>query len=227
MIYGYIRVSTDQQATTGHSLDAQRAAIEAYCAARSWEPTIYVESGVSAGKALRDRPEGSKLVGNTRKGIAGALKPGDHVIATKLDRLFRNVLDCMTCVEDWRRRDITMHLLDLQIDTSSIGGKLMLQILSAVAEMERGMISERTKAVSQHLRNSGRVYGHTPYGYAREGDRLVPIDEEQHVIRRMRVWRDHGWSLQRISDTINEEGITTKGGKWWSKQSVAIVLRGA
>src|ERR1035441_701410 len=80
----YTRVSTEEQASTGVSLDAQRSRVEAYCAMAGLElARVFREEGVSASKPLADRPMGSELVtcvGSTIK----------HVIALKLDRLFRD-----------------------------------------------------------------------------------------------------------------------------------------
>src|SRR6266568_1550229 len=87
-VFGYCRVSTDGQAQEGHSLGDQESRIRGY--AQSYGLVVsemFVEAGVSAGKRLTLRPKGAQLL--------AALRPGDHVIATKLDRMFRSAQDAL------------------------------------------------------------------------------------------------------------------------------------
>ena len=91
---GYVRVSSEEQSREGVSLDAQEARIKAYAVMRGLELVeVHREEGVSAKTPLRKRPEGSKLVAQM------ARKQATHVIAVKLDRLFRNTADALadTC----------------------------------------------------------------------------------------------------------------------------------
>jgi DNA invertase Pin-like site-specific DNA recombinase len=220
--YGYIRVSTVEQAGTGHSLEEQKKRIEGYCSANGLNLAhIYIDAGVSAGKGLEKRESGKYL---SAVSDSFALSKGDTVIATKLDRLFRNALDCLSTVEEWKKRGISMHVMDLNIDTSKPVGNLLLQIMAAVAEMERAQVSERTRVVIEHLKASGRVYGKIPFGQDRDGDRLVLNQAEQKVIGKIKQLRSKGLSMKKIADKLNKDGIPTKTGSIWHQQTVKNVL---
>src|SRR5687768_2282197 len=93
---GYVRVSTEEQAREGVSLEAQEAKLHAYCALQGLELVrIYRDEGISAGKPLASRPEGGALLAELAR--TGAR----HVIALKLDRLFRDAVDCLRTAREW------------------------------------------------------------------------------------------------------------------------------
>ena len=94
----YVRVSSEEQSREGVSLDAQEARVRAYAVMRGLELVeIFREEGVSAKTPLKKRPEGSKVVELLAK------KKATHVIAVKLDRLFRNTADALSQSEQWDR----------------------------------------------------------------------------------------------------------------------------
>ena len=148
--YGYARVSTDQQRDSGISLDEQQRKIEARCAENGWHlEHVYVDAGVSGSTPLARRPEGARLL--------RAVQAGDVVIAAKMDRMFRSALDALQTIADFRRRKIGLWLLDLGNDCSGNGiSELIMTVLAAVAQFERGLISERIKDAKRNLRRSGR-----------------------------------------------------------------------
>lgn len=221
--YGYIRVSTAEQAGSGHSIDDQRRRIAGYCQANGLELAhIYVDAAISAVRSLEKREGGQYLAPDSEH---YALTKGDVVVATKLDRLFRNALDCLSTVEAWRKQGVSMHVMDLNIDTSKPVGNLLLQIMAAVAEMERAQVSERTKAISDHLKASGRVYSQAPYGYTAVDGRLVPEPTEQKVISRMKKMRAKGLAYGVIARKLSEEEVATKNGGTWAAFTVQKVLR--
>jgi site-specific DNA recombinase len=69
-----------------------------------------------------------------------------------------------------------------------------------------------------------KVYNHVPYGYAREGDALVGVAAEQAVVARVRLWRANGWTLRRIAQALNADGVPTKLGGRWFAQTVKDVV---
>ena len=98
------------------------------------------------------------------------------IIVAKIDRAFRSSLDALKTIRAFRQRDIHLYLLDLggEVTEEGIGG-LIITVLSAVAEFERELISERSRAAIAHLRSQGRVYGTIPWGFTATADkRLVP-----------------------------------------------------
>lgn len=106
---GYVRVSTQKQAAEGISLDAQEARIRAYCTMRRLDLVdVVVDAGVSAGKyTLDERNGGSRVLTAVSQGQAC------HVVALKLDRLFRNTIDCLTTVQAWDKAGVSLHLIDM------------------------------------------------------------------------------------------------------------------
>lgn len=223
----YIRVSTEDQQRDGHSLEAQRAVLERYCGSRFPHPLdvgeVFVDAGVSGSIPLGNRPEGRRLLEYLASGSA------THVVAVKLDRLWRGALNCLETVNTWDKQGITLHLLDLTLDTSTPQGRMFLTIVASFAQFERDMVRERTKATAAHLKASGRVYGSTPYGFDRRGDRLIPNEFEQARLADMRTMRSGAKPLSyaEIAKRLNEAGTPAKGGGRWHPYSVQKVLKGA
>src|SRR5436309_6303185 len=105
-VFGYCRVSTDGQAQEGHSLGDQESRIRGYAQSHGLVVSeMFVEAGVSAGKRLTLRPKGAQLL--------ATLRSGDHVIATKLDRMFRSAQDALNVAADLRDKGVHLHLLDI------------------------------------------------------------------------------------------------------------------
>lgn len=211
----YIRVSTVEQSSEGVSLDQQRAQLTAYAVAKGLHLVeIISEEGVSAGLPLVERDGGRRLLSLLADGAV------HHVIATKLDRVFRNVVDCLSTVQEWNAANVGLHALDLSIDTTTAQGKAFLGIVAVFAEMERGLISDRTRTALQHKKDSGKIYNHPPYGYVRVGDELVPDPGEQLVLSRIADGVAAGLFYAEIARRLNAEGFTTKSGKPWSRMNV-------
>jgi DNA invertase Pin-like site-specific DNA recombinase len=219
---GYVRVSTEEQVSQGLSIPAQKEAIVAYARMRGLELVdVIVDAGVSGGRALGTRPGGQKLLSLLAEGRAS------HIIALRLDRLFRDAADCLATVETWTRKGFVLHLLDVggnSIDTSSAAGKFMLTILAAVAEMERNLIAERIRNVLSWKRRNGKVFSHPPFGFARDGDDLVPVEAEQKALDLILDLRARGYSLRKIAKTLEARGIPTKRGGRWAAATVRKLL---
>lgn len=217
---GYVRVSTEEQATEGVSLEAQEARIQAYCVANDLELVrVYKDEGVSAGTPLEKRPQGAAMLDALRGGEAR------HVVAVKLDRLFRNALDCLRNVDKWDKAGISIHLLDLSVNTSTAAGKAFLQMAAAFAEMERNLVRERTESALSHKKANLHVYNHVPYGYDRQGDKLVPNPAEQDVIECIKTMDKNGVPMLRIAEALNNDGVPTKrGGRWYASTVRNILL---
>jgi DNA invertase Pin-like site-specific DNA recombinase len=219
---GYVRVSTEEQASQGLSIPAQKEAIVAYARMRGLELVeVIVDAGISGGKPLGARPGGRQLLALLAEGTVS------HIVALRLDRLFRDASDCLATVEAWTKRGIVLHLLDVSgnsVDTSSAAGKFMLTILAAVAEMERNLIAERIRNVMSWKRRNGKVFGHPPYGFARDGDDLVPVEAEQRTLELILELRARGYSLRKIARTLEARGIPTKRGGKWAAATVRKLL---
>jgi putative DNA-invertase from lambdoid prophage Rac len=219
-VFGYCRVSTDRQADSGISLDEQERKIEARCVKQDWHlEHFYVDAGVSGSTPLGKRPEGARLL--------AALRPGDIVIAAKMDRCFRSAFDALATIEGFKRRKISLWLLDLGGDVSGNRiSELIMTVLAAVAQFERSLISERIKDAKRNLRRSNKHQGgKRPFGWqfgqanghgrARE---LISDEAEQAAIADIVAMRGVGTTLMEIRNAMRERGHPI------SHQTVANIL---
>lgn len=214
----YCRVSTADQ---GASLQAQEAMIKRYCELNELELVrVYKEFNVSGGIHLSQRPQGRRMLHQIEVEDIG------NVITIKLDRMFRSAIDSLQQTERFMEAETALHILDMQIDTSSPIGKMMLSMMASFAELERNLISERTKSGLQHRKRNRQVYTHTPYGYDRVGKNLLPNEQEQEAIGVMQQLRAGGISYRGICSYLAEEGIFTKTGKAnWTASTVRNILK--
>jgi site-specific DNA recombinase len=218
---GYIRVSTDQQAEEGVSLDAQRERLEAYAAMQGLELVETIQdAGISGTVPLADREGGASV-------LAALIEhKASHVIALKLDRLFRDAADALNQTRQWDKDKIALHLIDVggqAINTSSAMGRMFLTMMAGFAELERNLISERTATALAHKKGRGEVYNHLPLGYEDQDGKLVPINEELLIVSEIKYMRGGGLSLHKIAADLNGRGIIGKrGGKFYASTIKAI-----
>jgi DNA invertase Pin-like site-specific DNA recombinase len=192
---GYIRVSTEDQAREGISLDTQKAKIEAYAAINDLELLGIIRDEGASGKDL-EREGMAKLLDLVESGKVEA------VIVYKLDRLSRRTLDTLSLTESFESKGIAFHSISEKVDTKSATGKFFLTIISAVAQMERDMIAERTKDALAHKRQKGEWTGRVPFGFRMENNRLVEDPEQIKVIQKAKRLRRSGKSLREISRAL-------------------------
>ncbi len=221
----YLRVSTQEQAKSGVSMGAQEERLRAYCAAVGLDVVHVVrEEGVSAGRPLQARPGGDKML---RLLSANAAQ---HVVALKLDRLFRSTEDALHWAQQFEQRAITLHLADMggqNLNTSSAMGRMMLTLLASFAEFEKNLIAERTAIALEHKKRNGKVYGHPPYGFdvSEDGKDLVPNEPEQKTLKYIFQWRGEGASLYVVATRLNDLGVPGKKGGKWHPATIAHIVR--
>ena len=219
---GYVRVSSDEQATEGISLEAQEAKVRAYC-------DLY---GIELVEVIVDAGQSAKSL--NRPGIQRALsllkaKKADGIVVAKLDRLSRSTADWAALIERYFGEKAGRQLWSVgeNIDTRSAAGRMVLNILMSVAQWEREAIGERTRAALQHKKSKGERVGPVPLGYdvAPDGVHLIPNQQEQEVLRLARQLRDDEWTLQAIADEFNRRGIVGKKGRTkWEHHAVRKLL---
>jgi DNA invertase Pin-like site-specific DNA recombinase len=139
MRIGYARVSTDEQ-----HMDMQLQALE-----RAGCERTYRDKGVSGG-AVR-RPGLDRAL--------KALRPGDELVVWRLDRLGRSLAHLVKIINDLRKRDVEFRSLSEAIDTTTANGRFFFHMMAALAEFERGLISERTRAGMRAARERGAHIG--------------------------------------------------------------------
>ena len=179
MIYGYARVSTQGQKNDGNSLEEQEAKLRAQGA-----QVIYVDT--FTGTKL-DRPRFQELLAQ--------VKPGDTIIATKLDRVSRSAAQGIKLVDDLLEKGVTLHILNMGVMNNSPTGKLIRNIMFSFAEFERDMIVERTQ--------EGKAIARMRKGY-REGRKAIVIDE--NVLRECQ--KQHAEGKITVADACKRLGIS-------------------
>lgn len=205
-IYGYVRVSTLQQANEGDSLETQLKQISSYASIKGYEiplENFVTERGVSGSLEFEKRPEGTKLFGR--------LQSGDVLIFSKLDRAFRNTRNALNTLHELKVRGVSVHFIDLGGDVTNDGiGSVIFTILSAFASFERERIATRIREVKQIQKIDGKFLGgFTRFGFTVDDDRLVPNPEQQSIIKEMKGMRKKGMSLRKISKWLDRtHGVT-------------------
>jgi DNA invertase Pin-like site-specific DNA recombinase len=205
-VVGYVRVSTDEQASSGLGLDAQRTAIAAECERRGWVLTGVYEDAGASGKSLNGRPALQQALEAVRSHEAGAL------VVAKLDRLSRSLLDFSTLMVDSQKEGWALVILDLGVDTTTPSGEMIANVMATFAQFERRLIGQRTKDALAVKKKEGVRLGRP---------RAVADD----VVKRIRKERAAGKSLRVIADGLNADGVqTAHGGAKWHASTIRGVL---
>jgi DNA invertase Pin-like site-specific DNA recombinase len=212
---GYVRVSSDQQAASGVSLDAQEARIRA----------MAVVQGVDLAEVIVDAGQSAKSL--SRPGMERLLALVDArqvqtVIVAKLDRLTRSVRDLADLLERFEKRGVSLVSVSESLDTGTAAGRLVLNVMMSVAQWEREAIGERTREALRHKKSSGQRVGTVAYGYqlASDGRTIEPNADELTVIETIRQLRTDGKSSRRIADELNVRGVKTRSGSAWRHEYV-------
>ena len=203
--YGYIRVSTEEQAMEGVSLDAQRAKLAAWADLNGYELAgIFEDAGISGTKS-------------NRPGLAAALAAvgkGDALVVYSLSRLARSTRHTLEISERLDKAGADLVSLSERIDTTSAAGRMVFRMLAVLAEFERDQISERTSAALQYKKAKGERVGAVPYGYALaiDGATLEPDPTEQAVITEARKLKAAGLSLRKVAAELARRGFYARNG---------------
>ena len=177
---GYVRVSTEDQAKEGVSLENQKSKIEAYSQLKDLTLVEIVEDAGLSAKNLK-RPGVQKVLRLARK------KEIDAIVVYKLDRIFRSTTDALETTRLFEKWGVSFHSIEETLDTQSAMGRFFFTLTAALAEMERRIIGERTKAALSHKRKRNeKTGGDVPYGYNLSSvGILIKNDAEQKVIKTM------------------------------------------
>jgi len=202
-VYGYIRVSTSEQAGDDRtSLDTQRRKVAAVAELAGLPlARVFEEPGVSGGTGLAERPGGQELL--------AALRPGDTVIVAKLDRAFRNAADALATAEAWKKRGVDLIVADMGTEPVTHNGvsRMFFGMLALVAEFERERIKERSaEGRAAKRRAGGHIGGSAPFGYRKVGAgraaRLEPDPEQQAALATMRALAATGIASRAIAAAV-------------------------
>ena len=152
----------------------------------------------------------------------------DAVIVYKLDRLSRRVLDTLNLIDLMKKHKVVFHSITDNIDTKTAMGKFFLNIMASLAQMERDLISERTKDALRHKISRNERAGQIPYGWelANDGKALLAKADEQEAIRLIRDRKDKGFGYRAICRELDGYGYRPVG-RMWHPQTIKNILHKA
>ena len=226
MLYLYARVSTDKQE---NGRDAQVDRLLRWAGDRQVDG-VFVDEDVSAHSVrFQDRPEGKKLW--------DLLGPGDVVVATKMDRMFRRLADMASTIDSWKQLDIRLVLLDMDVDITTPTGRAFAGWSAVAAQLESELHGQRKREVYAHKKKNGQPYSTTrPFGWTvtkgKDG-RLAGWQEcpkEREVGARVLALRATGMSWSRIATELVCAGMKKPRGcraEWYYDSDLPLLARAA
>lgn len=196
---GYVRVSTEEQERSGLGVEAQRAAIEQECKRRGWTYELAEDLGYS-GKHVNPRLR--RALDLLETGQADAL------VVAKLDRLARSVRHASAIIDDAVQKGWSLVVLDNAIDLTTPGGRAMANMLATFAELERSLISARTRDALAARAARGEHNGRKS---------AIPAA----ILRRIVLAREAGTSFAVIARELTIEGVLSPTGlPTWQESTV-------
>lgn len=174
----YVRVSTREQ----HP-DVQIEPLLAYAERRGWQAVQFIDHAVSGRQ--HKRPGLDALLASVRR------REIDTVLITKLDRLFRSTRHLSSLAAELEALGVDLVVIDQSIDTSTPAGKLLFNVLAAIAEFEGDLIRERTLAGLDAARRRGKKLGRPKRVF------------DQRLVERVQRLRAHGKSIRQIADLLD------------------------
>lgn len=208
-VIGYVRVSTAEQAISGLGLDAQRASIRTECERRGWQLVTFHEDAGISGAAIAKRPALAAALNQLAAGDA------DVLMAHRLDRVSRSVLDLHTLLVRAQREGWRTVFLECGLDTTTPHGEAMVGVSAVFSQLERRLISQRTSAALAAKKAAGVRLGRP---------RSLPVMVVERIVRE----REAGATMTAIADRLTAGEVPrAQGGARWYASTIAAVLRSA
>ncbi len=174
----YPRVSTEMQ-VEGYSLDGQKNSLKRFAEREEMQIVGIYEDAGKSGKSIEGRPAFKRMLSDIQEGL-----DVDYVLVYKLSRFGRNAADILNSLEFIQSYGVNLLCIEEGIDSSQTSGKLLISVLSAVAEIERENILEQTMNGRREKARQGKWNGGpAPYGYSLKDDTLIIEEGEAEVVR--------------------------------------------
>lgn len=209
-VFIYVRVSTQEQAKEGYSIDEQIKRLKKYCEAHDWIIVkIYTDAGYSGGNT--DRPALQDMIKDIEDG------KGDAVVVYKLDRLSRSQKDTLELIEDYfLGNNVDFVSMNEKFDTATPFGRAMIGILAVFAQLEREQIKERMAMGREGRAKEGKYHGGStiPIGYDYVDSELVINEYEAMQVKELFELYASGMQMRKIEELFIEKGYSHHFGKW-------------
>src|SRR4051794_30097079 len=221
-VVGYVRVSSDDQAKDGVSIDVQAEKVRMYASLHNLEMLEVIADAGESAKSL-DRPGLARALAQLDDGsIAG-------VVVYKLDRLTRELGDWTGLIDRYfgERGGRSLMSVSESIDTRTAAGRMVLNIMMTVAQWERETVCERTRTAVRFKQGRGeRVSGRIPFGFrlAPDGRTLTPDPDEAAVLADVRAWHAEGRPSRWIAAELDRRGVPTKTGRPWAHTTIQALV---
>ena len=219
----YSRVSSQEQASEGTSLDFQAGQLIGYCQLQGWTiMNSYVDPGFTGKDG--ERPGLQRLLTDAKLGLF------DKMVVFKLDRLARNLSLLLEIEKTLKEHGITLISMKESVDTSTPTGKMAFSLFGVVSEWDRANIVERTRnGRLQRYKEGCWGGGKSPYGYSydKKTRKLIINESEARVVRRMYSEYVNGKSLFAISQGLNQDHIPPRAKRsqgWWQTAVRQVLL---
>lgn len=222
---GYLRVSTDEQAQTGGSLDAQAAKITDWCRLNDHRLVeILSDDGIS-GKSTTNRP-------GLRRALDLVCERRGVLVVYSLSRLSRSTRDTIELGERLSNAGAQIASWSEKIDTTTAAGTMFFQLLAILAEFERAQLVERTNAVLANKRKKGEALGNAPFGFRNTNPKraiantpgmLEPVPAEMVTLNRLLELSDT-MNHAEVARALNEAGAITRSGVPWGRGGIRKVV---
>lgn len=192
----YVRVSTEEQAKEGISIDAQIERCRAFCTARGWKVfKLYTDAGYSAGSM--NRPALKNMMDDINA------KKFTILLVYKIDRFSRKLKDLISILEELKEKGVNFTSVTEQIDTTTAMGEAFFQIIGVFAQLERGMVKERVEMAFDKKISSGELLNRAPMGYFYRNSKLMVNEEEAEKVREIfNMWAS-GVHYKEIANKFN------------------------
>ncbi|MEI7482462.1 MAG: recombinase family protein [Elusimicrobiota bacterium] len=219
----YLRVSTEDQAKEGYSLEVQRETLEAYAKREGHEVyKVYSDDGISGYTSDR-RPALAALLADAKSGKF------ELVLVSKLDRFSRNLRDLLNLVDELCSYGVGFKSAGEPFDTTTSAGKLMFQQLGSFAEFERNRIAERVFPGMIKGAMQGKWLGSrfAPYGYIyNKSAKLLEVAEsEAEVVRQIFALYLEGKSTWAIAGILSKKGVKNRKGNHLGSKTIGDILK--
>ena len=199
----YPRVSTEMQ-VDGYSLDGQKNSLKRFAEREEMEIVNIYEDAGKSGKSIDGRPAFKQMLADIENGLEL-----DYILVYKLSRFGRNAADILTSLEHVQAFGVNLICIEEGIDSSQTSGKLLISVLSAVAEIERENIIEQTmNGRKEKARQGGWNGGFAPYGYFLKDKQLFIKEDEAEAVRMVfnKFLKDN-MGFTKIARYLNLQGI--------------------